>query len=104
MKKLSAKRAILVAAVFGFGTIGSVNWSGSNGFSVSVDSAQARVGRPLTPVSAAGVREAGTARPVYELWDTAGVLPAAAAAPCGRGTRVGSSAAWGVEDGDVRHG
>ena len=64
MKKLNTKRAILVAAVFGFGIIGSVNWSGSNGLSVSVDSAQARVGRPLTPVSVAGVARRTTRRAV----------------------------------------
>ena len=59
---------------------------------------------PGNPAGAAGVREADTARPVFELWDTAGALPADAAAPCGCGKPVGSSAAWGVEDGDVRHG
>ncbi|MHB8270736.1 hypothetical protein [Bradyrhizobium sp.] len=48
-------RAVLAAAVIAVGVTGSVDWSRDNGLSLSIDSAQARVGRPLTPVSVAGV-------------------------------------------------
>ena len=58
---------------------------------------------PENPPRATRVREADTARRVYELWDTAGVPPAGAEAPSGRVTRVGSSAG-GEQDGDVRNG
>ena len=42
----------------------SPGWSPSGGPSLSVDSAQARVGRPLTPVSVAGVARRSTRRAV----------------------------------------
>ena len=58
---------------------------------------------PEKPPRATRVREADSARQVYELWDTAGAPPAGAEAPSGRVTRVGSSAR-GEEDGDARNG
>ena len=47
----------ITAAVstFACATLLSVGWSEQHGVSLSVDNAQARVGRPLTPVSVAGV-------------------------------------------------
>ena len=64
MKKVRLKRALLVAAVVVFGVSGSIDWSQSSGRSLSVESAQARVGRPLTPVSVAGVARRTTRRAV----------------------------------------
>jgi hypothetical protein len=64
MKNITIKRAFLATAVFAFGTLGSVTWSPSNGLSLSTESAQARVGRPLTPVSVAGVARRQTRRAV----------------------------------------
>jgi hypothetical protein len=64
MKKISAKRLILTAAVVACGICGSVSWSRNDGLSLSVESAQARVGRPLTPVSVAGVARRTTRRAV----------------------------------------
>ena len=60
MKRVS-KSAIAIAtlacsAIFSFG------WSEQSGISLSVESAQARVGRPLTPVSVAGVARRQTRR------------------------------------------
>ena len=50
MRKFTvAASTFVVAALFSFG------WSGQNGVSLSVEKAEARVGRPLTPVSVAGV-------------------------------------------------
>ena len=64
MKQVSIKRAFLIAAVVAFGVSGSIDWSQSSGLSLSVESAQARVGRPLTPVSVAGVARRTTRRAV----------------------------------------
>jgi len=64
MKQMSLKRALLAAAVVAFGVSGSVDWSQTGGPSLSVESAQARVGRPLTPVSVAGVARRTTRRAV----------------------------------------
>ena len=44
--------------------IGSVQVSPENGLSLSIQSAQARVGRPATPVSVAGVARRTTRRAV----------------------------------------
>ena len=48
-------KAMSAAAVIACGLSGSIGWSPDTGLSLSVESAQARVGRPLTPVSVAGV-------------------------------------------------
>lgn len=64
MKQVGLKRALLIAAVVTCGVFGSFDWTQSNGLSVLTTSAQARVGRPLTPVSAAGVARRTTRRAV----------------------------------------
>jgi hypothetical protein len=64
MKQVSIKRAFLVAAVVACGVAGSFGWQQNDGLSLSIDSAQARVGRPLTPVSVAGVARRTTRRAV----------------------------------------
>jgi hypothetical protein len=46
-------------------TLLSFGWSGQGGVSLSIESAQARVGRPLTPVSVAGVARRTTRRAYY---------------------------------------
>jgi hypothetical protein len=79
MKKISIKRAFLVSAVFAFGTLGSVEWSPSDGLLLSIESAQARVGRPATPMSVAGVARRTTRRAVV-----GGAAVGAAATGCVR--------------------
>jgi len=64
MRQIGLKRALLVAAVVACGVSGSVGWSETGGLLLSVDSAQARVGRPLTPMSVAGVARRTTRRAV----------------------------------------
>ncbi len=64
MKQVSIKRAFLIAAVVAFGVSGSIDWSKNDGLSLSAGSAEARVGRPATPVSAAGVARRTTRRAV----------------------------------------
>lgn len=57
-------KSVLAIAAFACAAIFSVNWSEQSGVSLSVDSAQARVGRPPTPVSVAGVARRQTRRAV----------------------------------------
>lgn len=63
MKCINA-RFWLVAAVVVCAAATSVQWSQEGGYSVSVGPAEARVGRPATPVSAAGVARRTTRRAV----------------------------------------
>jgi hypothetical protein len=64
MKQLKLKRVIIVGTLLLCGSSLSFDWSQQKGVSLSIDSAQARVGRPLTPVSAAGVARRTTRRAV----------------------------------------
>jgi hypothetical protein len=63
MKKV--RKATIAVSAFACAAILSFNWSEQGGISMSVESAQARVGRPLTPVSVAGVARRQTRRAVY---------------------------------------
>jgi hypothetical protein len=78
MKKISLKRAMLATAVVVCAVSGSLDWT-SEGLSYSVESAQARVGRPLTPVSVAGVARRTTRRAVV-----GGAVVGGAVAGCAR--------------------
>src|ERR1700761_5911243 len=72
----------------------SVDWSGQGSVSLSVQGAQARVGRPLTPVSVAGVARRHNRRAAYY---GAGVVGAGVAA-VGTGAAIAATAApnaWG---------
>ena len=64
MSQISIRRALLAAAVLAVGTLGSAEWSPGDGLVLSIDSAEARVGRPATPVSVAGVARRSTRRAV----------------------------------------
>jgi len=79
MKKISIRRALLATATLTFGVLASVNWSPSEGPSLGVESAQARVGRPLSPVSVAGVARRTTRRAVV-----GGAVVGAGVAGCAR--------------------
>jgi len=65
MKRPSLKKAAIATACVACATMFSLDWSEQNGVSLSIESAQARVGRPLTPVSVAGVARRQTRRAVY---------------------------------------
>jgi len=58
-------KAALAASSFACAALLSFTWSEQGGISLSVESAHARVGRPLTPVSVAGVARRQTRRAVY---------------------------------------
>src|SRR5438552_16699320 len=78
-----ARKTALAASAFTCAALFSFGWSEQGGISLSIESAQARVGRPHTPVSVAGVARRHNRRAVYG----AGVVGAAA---------VGTAAAIGT--------
>ncbi len=61
MKRIGVTRILLVAATLACG-LGSIEWSQDRGLALSVQGAEARVGRPATPVSVAGVARRTTRR------------------------------------------
>ena len=70
----------IAATTVACATLFSVGWSEQRGVSLSVDSAQARIGRPLTPVSVAGVARRQVRRGAYGYGYGAGVVGAGLAA------------------------
>jgi hypothetical protein len=64
MKKLSALSVLAVAALFCAAPV-SLQLSKEKGVSVSVDTADARIGRPLTPFSVAGANRRAYRRGYY---------------------------------------
>ncbi|QHP72283.1 hypothetical protein EI171_36250 [Bradyrhizobium sp. LCT2] len=72
------------AAIIAVAAIGSVQWSYERGLSFSVDSAQARVGRPATPASVAGVARRTTRRAVVGGAVAAGAAATVVAPACAR--------------------
>ena len=64
MKRGMLRNISLSAAVVALGVSGSLGWSADEGISLSLGRAEARVGRPLTPVSVAGVARRTTRRAV----------------------------------------
>ena len=79
------RKTALAASAFTCAALLSFGWSEQGGISLSIESAQARVGRPMTPASAAGVARRHNRRAVYG----AGAVGAGAAA-------VGTAAAIGT--------
>jgi hypothetical protein len=65
MKQMSLTTGVIAASTFACAALLSFGWSEQRGISISVESAQARVGRPLTPVSVAGVARRHNRRAVY---------------------------------------
>ena len=86
--KMSVRSLVIATLAFACGTLLSFGWSEQGGVSLSVESAQARVGRPLTPVSVAGVARRTTRRAYYG-------AAAAGAAAAGVGYYYGSQPSYG---------
>ncbi|TWB48110.1 hypothetical protein FBZ94_11639 [Bradyrhizobium sacchari] len=85
-----ASSTVACAALFSF------SWSEQRGISLSVESAQARVGRPLTPMSVAGVARRHDRRAAYGYG--AGVVGAGVAGAAAVGTAAAVAATspnWG---------
>ena len=91
MRRNFGKISIATTA-FACAMLMSADWSTQQGVSLSVESAQARVGRPLTPVSVAGVARRQYRRAAYGYGAgavgaglAAGAVVAAATSPWGWG-------------------
>lgn len=64
-RMMSVGKVAIATASLACATLFSFGWSGERGVSLSIESAQARVGRPLTPVSVAGVARRQDRRAAY---------------------------------------
>src|ERR1700759_1554894 len=94
MKQMSLTTVAIEVSPFPGAAMLSFGWSEQRGVSLSVENAQARVGRPLTPVSAAGVARRHTRRAVYG----AGAVGAGVAGAAAVGTAAAVAATspnWG---------
>jgi hypothetical protein len=80
MKPIRIIRMVFVTAALVCG-LGSLEWSQNRGLALSIQSAEARVGRPATPASVAGVARRTTRRAVV---GGAAVGAAAAGTACVR--------------------
>jgi len=87
------RRTVLVATTFTCAALFSFGWSEQGGISLSIESAQARVGRPLTPVSVAGVARRQARRAGYGYGAGAGVVGAGLAGAAVAGTAAAVAAA-----------
>src|SRR5258705_11173789 len=85
--KQNLRKVTLAASAFAFATLFSFGWSHQSGVSLSVEKAEARVGRPLTPMSVAGVARRQHRRAAI---GTAAAVGAPAAYYTGRGLYAGS--------------
>ena len=83
MIKISLTKIAIAVSTFACAGLLSIGWSEQRGVSLSVEEAQARVGRPLTPVSVAGVARRQDRRAAYGYGVGAGVAGAAAVATAG---------------------
>src|SRR6478672_10182309 len=96
MKQPSLGKTAIAVSVVACATLLSFGWSEQRGVSLSIDSAQARVGRPLTPVSVAGVARRQDRRAAYGYGAGAvGAGVAAGAAVVGTAAAVAASQPWG---------
>jgi hypothetical protein len=95
MRQLSLGKIAIATTTFACTALLSFTWSEQRGASLSIESAQARVGRPLTPVSVAGVARRQNRRAAYGYG--AGVVGAGvAAAAIGTAAAVGAATSpWG---------
>lgn len=83
---MKTRTVVIATSAFACAALLSFSWSEQGGVSLSVESAQARVGRPLSPVSVAGVARRQTRRAVVG----AGVVGAGAGAYAASGYYAGS--------------
>jgi hypothetical protein len=90
-------KAALAASAFTCAALFSFGWSEQGGISLSVESAQARIGRPLTPLSVAGVARRNYRRAAYGYG--AGVVGAGLAAGAIGATAVAATSPYGYYGG-----
>jgi hypothetical protein len=99
MNLMSLGKSAIAISTFACTVLLSFSWSEQSGVWLSIESAQARVGRPLTPVSVAGVARRQNRRAAYGYG--AGVVGAGvAAAAIGTTAAVGAATSpWGYYGG-----
>ena len=93
MKRLSVAKIAIATTTFACTALLSFSWSEQRGASLSIESAQARVGRPLTPVSVAGVARRQNRRAAYGYG--AGVVGAGVAAAAIGTAAAAATSPWG---------
>ncbi len=96
MKQMHLTKLAIAGSTVACAALFSFSWSEQRGVSLSVESAQARVGRPLTPMSVAGVARRQDRRAAYRYG--AGVVGAGVAGAAAVGTAaavVATSPNWG---------
>ncbi|UGY05426.1 hypothetical protein [Bradyrhizobium quebecense] len=96
MTRRIVRNTAIALSTFACATLFSITWSEQGGISASVESAQARVGRPLTPMSAAGVARRHTRRAAYGYGVGAGIAATAAVATAAATAPV--YAGWGTNN------
>ena len=92
----SFRKIAIATTTFTCAALFSVGWSEQRGVSLSIESAQARVGRPLTPVSVAGVARRNYRRAAYGYGT--GVVGAGVAAAAIGTAAVAATSPWGYYD------
>ena len=95
MKQMSLRTIAIASSTVACAALLSFSWSEQGGVSLSVESAQARVGRPLTPVSAAGVARRQNRRAAYQ-YDAAGIAGPMAVNYAGIAGAAGTAAVAGT--------
>jgi hypothetical protein len=65
MKRRNMRKLAIATSTVACATLLSFSWSEQRGVSLAVESAQARIGRPLTPLSVAGVARRQYRRGAY---------------------------------------
>jgi hypothetical protein len=65
MMRMNLRNVAIATSTFACATLLSFGWSEQRGISLSIESAQARIGRPWTPVSVAGVARRHYRRAAY---------------------------------------
>src|SRR5215470_12451011 len=96
MSQMSLRTFAIATSAFAFATLLSFGWCEQGGVSLSVESAQARVGRPLTPVSVAGVARRQNRRAAYAYGPGPVGAGLAGAAAVGTAAAVGAATSpWG---------
>ena len=96
MRQLSLAKIAIATTTFACTALLSFGWSEQRGVSLSIESAQARVGRPLTPVSVAGVARRQYRRGAYGYGYGAGVVGAGVAAGAiGTAAVAAATSPWG---------
>jgi len=97
MKQMGFGKVAIATMTFACTALLSVGWSEQRGVSLSIESAQARIGRPLTPFSVAGVARRQYRRAAYGYGYGAGLVGAGVSAAA-----IGTAAAtppWGYYGG-----